>query len=47
MNNVIITVGISGSGKSTWSTNFIKENPKYLRLNRDDIRKTLVGDLDG
>lgn len=47
MNNVIITVGISGAGKSSWSTNFIKENPKYLRLNRDDIRKTLVGDLDG
>lgn len=47
MNEVIICVGISGSGKSTWSSNFIKENPNYLRINRDDIRKTLVGNLDG
>lgn len=42
--NVIINVGISGSGKSTWTTNFIK-NHKYLRINRDDIRKVCVGDL--
>jgi predicted kinase len=46
MKTVIICVGISGSGKSTWTTNFIKENPSYLRINRDDIRKTLVGNLD-
>ena len=44
---VIINVGISGAGKSTWTTQFIKENPNYLRINRDDIRKTLVGDLNG
>lgn len=41
---VIINVGISGSGKSTWTTNFMK-NHKYLRINRDDIRKVCVGDL--
>lgn len=44
---IIICVGISGSGKSTWTTNFLKENHNYLRINRDDIRKTLVGNLDG
>lgn len=44
---VIITVGVSGSGKSSWSTQFIKDNPNYLRINRDSIRQTLVGDLDG
>ena len=41
---VIINVGISGSGKSTWTTNFIK-NLNFLRINRDDIRKVCVGDL--
>ena len=44
---VIFNIGISGAGKSTWSTQFIKNNPNYLRINRDDIRKTLVGNLDG
>lgn len=43
----IICVGISGSGKSTWTTQFLKDNHNYLRINRDDIRKTLVGNLDG
>lgn len=44
---VIINIGVSGSGKTTWSTNFIKKNPKYFRINRDDIRKMLVGTLEG
>lgn len=44
-NNVIILVGISGSGKSTFATSFLRENQNYLRINRDDIRRTLVGDL--
>ncbi len=44
-NEIIICVGISGSGKSTWSSKYIKENPTYLRVNRDDIRRTLTGDL--
>lgn len=47
MNKLIICVGISGSGKSTWATNFIKNNYNYVRINRDDIRKVLVGDLEG
>lgn len=47
MQEVIINIGVSGSGKSTWSTDFIKKNPNYVRVNRDDIRKTLRGDLDG
>lgn len=44
---IIICVGISGSGKSTWATKFLKENHNFLRINRDDIRKVLVGDLNG
>lgn len=46
MNTIIICVGISGSGKSTWSTNLIKNDDTFLRINRDDIRKVLVGNLD-
>ncbi len=46
-NKLIILVGISGSGKSIFATNYIKENPNILRINRDSIRLTLVGDLDG
>lgn len=42
-NNIIITVGISGSGKSTWAANFIKNNPNYIRVNRDSIRHQLTG----
>lgn len=47
MKEIIICVGISGSGKSSWTTQFIKDNLNYLRINRDDIRRTLVGNLDG
>lgn len=45
MSNVIICVGISGSGKSTWSTQLLKHSTDYIRCNRDDIRRTLIGDL--
>lgn len=45
MSSIIICVGASGSGKSTWSTQFIKDNANYVRINRDDIRRVLVGDL--
>lgn len=43
----IICVGISGSGKTTYSTNLIKNDPSFIRINRDDLRKTLVGSLEG
>jgi predicted kinase len=44
-NTYIILIGVSGSGKSTWSKQFIKDNANYVRINRDDIRRVLVGDL--
>lgn len=34
----ILTVGISNSGKSTWSEQFVKENPSWVNINRDDVR---------
>jgi len=38
---VIILVGPSGAGKSTAAKQFIKENPSYVRVNRDDLRMML------
>lgn len=39
-------VGISGSGKSTWAIDYIKKHPNTYRINRDDLRLTLVGTLE-
>lgn len=45
---VIFCVGISGSGKSTWTEQWLKEHPNYIRVNRDSLRKALIGNsLDG
>ena len=43
--NLYITIGIPGSGKSTWSEKFCKENG-YIRLSTDEYRKKLFGDVD-
>lgn len=40
-----ILIGVSGSGKSTYTTNFLKKNQGWVRVNRDDIRRQLVGSL--
>lgn len=37
----ILTIGISSSGKSTWDEQFIKENPSWVNINRDDVRFAL------
>ncbi|RYF66900.1 MAG: 5'-hydroxyl kinase [Cytophagaceae bacterium] len=42
MQHVLILIGISGSGKSTFARQFVQENPTYLRLNRDDLRRSLI-----
>ncbi len=44
---VIFNVGVSGSGKTTKTIQHLKEDSNFLRINRDDIRKTLVGSLIG
>ena len=36
--NIILTVGIPASGKSTWRETFLKENSKYVCVSRDDFR---------
>ena len=35
---VILCIGIPASGKSTWSSEYVKKNPNYIRVNRDDYR---------
>jgi tRNA uridine 5-carbamoylmethylation protein Kti12 len=40
---VYITVGLPGSGKSTWSKKFAKENPSTVIVNRDAFR-TMIKD---
>lgn len=44
----IITQGISASGKTTWAEQFVKDNPDWVNINRDDIRAKLFcnGNLD-
>ena len=42
MQHILILIGISGSGKSTFAKQFVQETPTYLRLNRDDLRRSVV-----
>lgn len=41
---VILTVGISGSGKTTWRRAFVDKS-KYYSICPDDIRKNLTGNI--
>lgn len=43
MNRIVICVGIPGSGKSTFTNNFIKKHPSFYRVSRDEIRKAYTG----
>lgn len=42
MQQVLIITGISGSGKSTFAKQFCNENPNWLRINRDELRKSIL-----
>lgn len=46
MGKIIATVGISGSGKSTWAKEWLEAAPNRARMNRDEIRKALFGEID-
>jgi predicted kinase len=47
MSKLIVLVGISNSGKSTYAAELVQDNPgEYLRVNRDDIRQLLYGYTD-
>lgn len=44
MTELIVTRGYPGSGKSSWAQAKVAENPEaWVRLNRDDLRKSLFG----
>lgn len=38
MPKIIITVGVSGSGKSTFAKELKEANPEYIEINRDSFR---------
>ncbi len=40
--NILILVGISGAGKSTWAHEFLKANQDYICINRDGLRLALT-----
>ena len=39
---ILLLRGISGSGKSTWAAEFVKNNLDWVRVNRDNIREGLI-----
>lgn len=44
---IILNVGVSGAGKTTWTKEFIDKNPNFVRINRDSIRESLFCSLKG
>lgn len=44
MKELIITIGASGCGKSTWCNKFLQTHPDFIYLNPDTMRRALTGD---
>lgn len=42
MSKIILTVGVSNAGKSTWASNYCNNNPNTIELNRDNIRFSCI-----
>ena len=40
---LVATVGLPASGKTTWAEKFVEANGDYINVNRDDIRLMLCG----
>ena len=38
MVKIIFLKGLPASGKTTWAVNYCKNNPNFVRLNKDDLR---------
>jgi len=43
MREIILTVGLPASGKTTWVDEFLKKDPGYININRDDLRLMFQG----
>lgn len=41
MTTLYYTLGLPASGKTTLARNYVKQNPKTIRVNRDDLRLSL------
>lgn len=37
-NTVILTIGLPGSGKTTWAKHYVEKNDNFIRISRNDIR---------
>ena len=44
MREIILMVGIQGSGKSTWARKYVEEHENSVWISRDVIRKEIIGD---
>ena len=42
MQQILMMVGVSGSGKSTFARQFVLDHPDYLRIGRDELRRSLL-----
>ena len=43
MQELVITIGLPASGKTTWAEEWIAQHPDYVNVNRDDIRLSMQG----
>lgn len=41
---ILILIGVPASGKSTWTNDFLRNNPDYVRVSRDGFRHMLRND---
>lgn len=43
---IMVLIGPSGAGKTTFAKNHIKNNPGWVRVSRDDIRSSMTGNFE-